>query len=64
MFVSAHLNNNIEIRGKIGLIFMLSNMDGGSEGMKMVGPAMGVALVTTFYGSMFASLIFNPFSEK
>ena len=48
----------------IGLIFMLSNMDGGAEGMAKVGPAMGVALVTTFYGSMFASLIFNPFSEK
>ena len=48
----------------IGLIFMLSNMDGGADGMAKVGPAMGVALVTTFYGSMFASLIFNPFSEK
>jgi len=48
----------------IGLIFMLSNMDGGADGMNAVGPAMGVALVTTFYGSMFASLIFNPFSEK
>ena len=48
----------------IGLIFMLNNMGGGAEGMAAVGPAMGVALVTTFYGSMFASLIFNPFSEK
>ena len=48
----------------IGLIFMLNNMGGGAEGMAMVGPAMGVALVTTFYGSLFASLIFNPFSEK
>ena len=48
----------------IGLIFMLNNMGGGAEAMAMVGPAMGIALVTTFYGSLFASLIFNPFSEK
>ena len=48
----------------IGLIFMLNNMGGGAEAMASIGPSMGVALITTFYGSLFSSLIFNPFSEK
>ncbi len=48
----------------IGLIFMLNNMGGGAEAMGNIGPSMGVALITTFYGSLFASLLFNPFSEK
>ena len=48
----------------IGLIFMLNNMGGGPEAMAGIGPSMGVALITTFYGSLFSSLIFNPFSEK
>ena len=48
----------------IGLIFMLNNMDGGASGSAGIGPAMGIALITTFYGSLFSSLIFNPFSEK
>ena len=45
----------------IGLVFMLFNM-GGDSGA--IGPAMAVALLTTFYGSVLANLIFNPFSEK
>jgi chemotaxis protein MotA len=48
----------------IGLVFMLNSMDGGADGASKIGPAMGVALVTTFYGSLFSSLIFNPFAEK
>ena len=48
----------------IGLIFMLNNMGGGAEAAAGIGPAMGIALITTFYGSLFASLLFNPFSEK
>ena len=48
----------------IGLIFMLNNMDGSAGGSAGIGPAMGIALITTFYGSLFSSLIFNPFSEK
>tara|TARA_Y100000590_G_scaffold345731_1_gene395602 strand:+ start:3740 stop:4537 length:798 start_codon:yes stop_codon:yes gene_type:complete len=48
----------------IGLIFMLNNMGGGADAMASIGPSMGVALITTFYGSLFSSLIFNPFSEK
>ena len=47
----------------IGLVFMLFNM-GGSGGIDSIGPAMGVALITTFYGTVLANLIFLPFSEK
>ena len=45
----------------IGLVFMLFNMGGDPAAM---GPAMAVALVTTFYGSVLANLVFIPFSEK
>jgi len=48
----------------IGLIFMLNNMTGGADAAASIGPAMGVALITTFYGSLFSSLVFNPFCEK
>ena len=43
----------------IGLVFMLFNM-GGSGGASAIGPAMAVALLTTFYGAVLANLIFNP----
>ena len=45
----------------IGLVFMLFNMGGDPGAM---GPAMAVALLTTFYGVGIANLIFIPFSEK
>ena len=51
----------------IGLVFMLFGMgksDGGGGGIDGIGPAMGVALITTFYGTILANLIFNPFAEK
>ena len=51
----------------IGLVFMLFGMaksDGGDGGIGNIGPAMGVALITTFYGTILANLIFNPFAEK
>ncbi|NPV78783.1 MAG: flagellar motor protein [Firmicutes bacterium] len=44
----------------IGLIQMLRNIDNPSS----VGPAMAVALVTTFYGAMLAYLIFIPIAGK
>ena len=47
----------------IGLVFMLFKM-GGSGGIESIGPSMGVALITTFYGAVLANLMFNPFSEK
>lgn len=39
----------------VGLVIMLKNMDNGN-----LGEAMAVALITTFYGSLFANVIFTP----
>lgn len=44
----------------IGLIAMLKNLDDPAS----IGPSMGVALITTFYGSVLANLIFIPMSNK
>jgi chemotaxis protein MotA len=44
----------------IGLVGMLQNMDDPST----IGPSMAVALLTTFYGAIFANLIFAPISGK
>jgi chemotaxis protein MotA len=44
----------------IGLVQMLQNMDDPSS----IGPAMAVALLTTFYGSVMANMICLPFAGK
>ncbi len=44
----------------IGLINMLEQMDDPNA----IGPAMSVALVTTFYGTMLANLFFLPIASK
>ncbi len=44
----------------IGLVQMLQTLDDPSS----IGPAMAVALLTTFYGAILANLIFNPLAEK
>ena len=44
----------------IGLIQLLLALDDPSK----IGPAMSVALVTTFYGSVLANLICNPIANK
>ena len=44
----------------IGLVQMLMVMDDP----KNIGPAMAVALITTFYGSMLANLLFLPLQEN
>jgi len=44
----------------IGLVQMLQNMDDPSS----IGPAMAVALLTTFYGSVMANMICLPISGK
>ena len=51
----------------IGLVFMLfgmGNQGSGSDAASTLGGAMGIALITTFYGAVLANLIFIPFSEK
>lgn len=44
----------------IGLINMLKHLDDPS----MIGPNMSVALVTTFYGSILANVVFLPLARK
>ncbi|RKD27780.1 chemotaxis protein MotA [Caminicella sporogenes DSM 14501] len=44
----------------IGLVIMLKQLDDP----KSIGPSMAVALITTFYGSLLANLIFVPISKK
>jgi chemotaxis protein MotA len=44
----------------IGLITMLQQLDNPET----LGPAMAVALITTFYGSVLANLIFLPLAGK
>ncbi|MEE8436988.1 MAG: MotA/TolQ/ExbB proton channel family protein [Candidatus Neomarinimicrobiota bacterium] len=47
----------------IGLVIMLSGF-GGEGGMDALGSGMSAALITTFYGSVFANLFFLPMSDK
>lgn len=44
----------------IGLILMLRSLDDPSK----IGPGMAVALITTFYGSLFANLLLLPIAGK
>ncbi len=44
----------------IGLVQMLQSLSDPSA----IGPAMAVALLTTFYGAVLAFLIFGPIAEK
>ncbi len=44
----------------VGLINMLKSLSDPSS----LGPAMSVALITTFYGSFLANLVFNPIAWK
>lgn len=44
----------------IGLVQMLQNMSDPSS----IGPAMAVALLTTFYGAMLANIVFLPIAGK
>lgn len=44
----------------VGLVQMLSNMDDP----KSIGPAMAVALLTTLYGAIIATMIAEPIADK
>lgn len=47
----------------IGMIVLLANL-GGADAMKMIGPAMGVCLITTLYGVIVANLVFVPIGDN
>ncbi|WP_066172972.1 flagellar motor protein MotP [Bacillus marinisedimentorum] len=44
----------------VGLILMLKNLNDPTA----LGPNMAIALLTTFYGSLLANLVFNPMASK
>ena len=44
----------------LGLILMLQNLDDPST----IGPAMAVAILTTFYGTLAANVFFSPWATK
>jgi chemotaxis protein MotA len=44
----------------IGLVIMLQNLSDTAS----IGPAMAIALITTFYGAVLANVVFVPFSGK
>ncbi|MFA4838022.1 MAG: MotA/TolQ/ExbB proton channel family protein [Candidatus Neomarinimicrobiota bacterium] len=52
----------------IGLVVMLYGMaeisSSGADPMKVLGAGMGAAIITTFYGTILANLIFNPMAVK
>lgn len=52
----------------IGLVVMLYGMGAistqGKDPMEVLGKGMGAAIITTFYGTIMANLIFNPMAVK
>lgn len=48
----------------IGMIVLLSNLSASEDAMKIIGPAMSVALITTLYGSIVANLLLVPIGEN
>lgn len=50
--------------GMIGTLIGLINMLKVLQDVESIGPNMSVALVTTFYGTLLANLVFTPISNK
>lgn len=50
--------------GLIGTLIGLVQMLGSLSDVKMIGPAMAVALLTTFYGAILAYMILFPLASK
>jgi len=50
--------------GLIGTLIGLVQMLGNLEDPTTIGPAMAVALLTTFYGAVLANMVFSPLSSK
>lgn len=50
--------------GMIGTLIGLVNMLGNLSNPDAIGPAMAVALLTTFYGAVLANVIFLPLATK
>ena len=50
--------------GLIGTLVGLVQMLGGLDDPATIGPAMAVALLTTFYGAVLANMVFSPLATK
>jgi chemotaxis protein MotA len=50
--------------GLIGTLIGLVQMLGNLEDPSTIGPAMAVALLTTFYGAVLANMVFSPMAAK
>ena len=50
--------------GLIGTLIGLVQMLGNLEDPESIGPAMAVALLTTFYGAVLANMVFLPLASK
>jgi chemotaxis protein MotA len=50
--------------GLIGTLIGLVQMLGRLEDPSAIGPAMAVALLTTFYGAVLAHMVLNPLASK
>lgn len=50
--------------GMIGTVIGLIQMLGTLDNPENIGPAMGTALITTFYGALLANLLFLPIAGK
>lgn len=50
--------------GLIGTLIGLVQMLGGLSDPSTIGPAMAVAILTTFYGAMLAYVVLTPFATK
>jgi len=50
--------------GLIGTLIGLVHMLGNLGDPKAIGPAMAIALLTTFYGAVLANMVFNPLAAK
>jgi len=47
------------------MLYGMSDLGGsGEDPMKALGKGMGAALITTFYGTILANLVFNPMAVK
>lgn len=58
------MGNYAPAMGLIGTLLGLVNMLGSLDDPSRVGPAMSVALLTTFYGAILANMIFIPLAGK
>jgi len=50
--------------GLIGTLIGLVQMLGRLQDPDVIGPAMAVALLTTFYGAILGTMVFNPLASK